>query len=238
MLKTDQDPMGKAIFNYLENGKAEKLYVYSDISDRDEIPIKYLFRSFAAMPAIEKTALKLCKGKVLDVGAAAGSHSLWLSKKGMYVTSIDISDYSVQAMKKRGVVDPQCADFFKMPKSIKFDTLLFLMNGIGIAETLEKLPKFFKKCNDLLNSNGQILLDSSNIEYMFDEEDEKPEGIYYGQVKYILRYNDISSKRFNWLFIDFETLKNEAKKYGFECTKVLDGSHFDYLAKLTRINSR
>ena len=236
MLKTDQDPMGNAIFNYLDNGKAEKLYVYSDISDKDEIPVKYLFRSFAAMPIIEKTALKFCNGSVLDVGAAAGSHSLWLSKKGLQVTSIDISDLSVQAMQKRGVDDAQCADFFKISKTLKFDTLLFLMNGIGIAETLEKLPRFFKKCNDLLNPNGQILLDSSNIEYMFDEEDEKPEGVYYGQVKYILRYGDITSKRFNWLFIDFETLRNEAGKNGFECIKVADGSHYDYLAKLTRIN--
>jgi len=232
-LPHEKDPMGNAIMDYQEGVKDEKLWVYSDISDRDEIPVKYLFRPFKSMPNIEKNALKACYGNVLDVGAAAGSHSLWLSEKGLNVTSIDISELSVQAMIKRKVTQAKCADFYNLPKTQKYDTLLFLMNGIGIAESIDGLAKFFATCSELLNVDGQILLDSSNIEYMFDNEDEKPESNYFGEVKYIMRYGDIVSDSFKWLFIDFDTLRIEAERYGFQCIKVFDGPHYDYLAKLT-----
>ncbi len=232
VLQAEKDPMGKAILDYYTRKKAHHLWVYSDIAECDEIKVKYLFRSFHKMPKIEQLALQICHGQVLDVGAASGSHSLWLAENRINVISIDISAYAVETMKNRGVPDAVCQDFFEFTPNIKFDSLLFLMNGAGIAGTKGRLGLFFDQCRKLLKPGGNILLDSSDISYMFDNENQKPLRKYYGEVTYIMRYDQITSDSFNWLFIDFETLKTEAQKYGFACQKMLNGSHYDYLAEL------
>jgi SAM-dependent methyltransferase len=233
ILPSNIDPMGSAISDYHKNGKASKLWVHSDITDKHEIPVPYLFRTYNEMPNIEQVALNKCKGNILDIGAATGSHSLWLQEKGMSVTAIDISELAVETINNRGVKTTLAVDFFEFPPKQKFDTLLLLMNGIGIAGSINGLKEFFSKCKELLKTNGQILLDSSDLNYMFDDEDEKPMDKYYGEVRYVMNYRDIISDPFNWLFIDYSTLKTEAFKYAFQCEKISEGEHFDYLARLT-----
>ena len=232
MLSKKKDPMGQAIFDFQKSGKSKRLWVFSDISEKDEIPVNYLFRNYNHMPVIEQQALKACKGRILDVGAAAGSHSLWLNKKGFDVTSIDISDLAVQTMQKRGLKKVECVDFYKITTKSKYDTILFLMNGAGIAGLLKSLPILLKKCRKLLNEDGQILIDSSDINYMFDDEDDKPIGKYYGEVEYTISYEECLSDTFNWLFVSFDLLKVIANKNGFSCKQVYKGKNHDYLAKL------
>lgn len=233
-LVNDKDPIGQAIAEYHNKGKSKKLWVYSDITEKDEIPVNYLFRNFKQMPKIEQQALNICKGNILDIGAAAGSHSLWLKDKGFDVLSIDISQLAVQTMKERGVDNAQNIDFYKFTTEQKYDTLLFLMNGAGIAGTLNGLPKLFDKCSELLNKNGQILIDSSDINYMFDDEDEKPVGKYYGEVEYTMSYGDYTSDPFSWLFVSFDMLNIIAQSCGFNCELVCEGDNYDYLARLKR----
>lgn len=232
MLSKEKDPMGHAISDFQNSGKSKKLWVFSDISERDEIPVDYLFRNYDQMPEIEQMALKACRGKILDVGAAAGSHSLWLSSKGFNVTSIDISILAVEIMQKRGLNDVKCVDFFSISKEIKYDTLLFLMNGAGIAGLLKNLSNLLSICRKLLSINGQILIDSSDIKYMFDTEDDKPTDKYYGEVEYTMSYGDCKSDTFNWLFVGFDLLREIANQNGFSCEKVYEGENHDYLAKL------
>jgi 2-polyprenyl-3-methyl-5-hydroxy-6-metoxy-1,4-benzoquinol methylase len=230
------DALGEALKDYHYNSKAEDIIVLSDISEEDVIPTKYLFRAFADMPKIEQKGLELCKGKVLDVGGASGSHTLYLQEKGLTVKAIDISDGAIQVMKSRGVDNVELVNFFDL-NAEKFDTILLLMNGIGIAGTIEKLPEFLNQCKSLLNPKGQVLLDSSDIAYMFEEEDGSKwvdvNKNYHGEVVYQMQYKNTITEKFNWLFLDFNTLKNEAKKLGLKTEKVIAGSHFDFLARLT-----
>lgn len=232
VLYKNKDPMGQAIADFHSNGKSKKLWVYSDITEKDEIPVSYLFRNFKEMPKIEQQALKICRGGILDIGAAAGSHSLWLKDNGFNVLSIDISQLAAQTMIERGVDNVQNIDFYKIKAEQRYDTLLFLMNGAGIAGTLNNLPKLLGKCNELLNDNGQILIDSSDINYMFDDEDEKPTGKYYGEVEYTMSYGDCKSDPFSWLFVSFDMLNIITQSCGFKCELVCEGDNSDYLARL------
>lgn len=232
MLRSEYDPMGHAIADFHSTGKADRLLVESDLCETDEIPVPYLFRDFDEMPAIEQRAMDLCRGHVLDVGAAAGSHSLWMQKNNIPSTAIDISELSVETMKKRGIKNAQCADFYNLHEAYKYDTMLFLMNGAGLAGNTEGLAFFLQKCKSLLKPNGQVLLDSSNIIYMYDSPGELPE-YYYGEVQYQMIYKEIFSKWFNWLFVDFKLLHTKAAAEGLQCIKVMNGSNFDYLAQLT-----
>lgn len=260
-MKRINDPMGTAIAEYHKTGKADTLRVFSPDFDEDEIPVEMLFRCFEDMPAIEQKALVMAQGKILDVGAGAGCHSLALQqmeqreqggvgsdcaesrqkntvgqKMKRDVTAIDISPLSVETMLARGVKNAVEQDFFTVTE--KYDTILMLMNGIGIVGTTDKLPSFFKHIDGILSENGQLLLDSSDICYVFEDEDGiiyLPEGDgYYGELRYQMRYKDIIGDSFPWLYIDFETLRDIAMKNGFKAELVQTGEHYDYLARITR----
>lgn len=230
------DPMGAAISDYYNNGVAESLRVFSPDFEEDEIPVNLLFRSFDDMPDIEKKAMEMAEGKILDVGAGAGCHSLVLQQMNKEVTALDISPLSVETMRNRGIKNVLQQDFFTLEE--KFDTILMLMNGIGIVGTIEKLPLFFKHIDNILSPKGQLLLDSSDISYIFEEED----GIiylpdtdkYYGELEYQMQYKDVKGEAFPWLYIDFEELQAIAEANGFNAELIQSGEHYDYLAKITK----
>lgn len=232
----DKDPMGRAIADYHKTGKAGKLRVLSSMFYEDEIPVPTLFRTFAQMPPQEQAAIELCRGRVLDVGAGAGCHSLELQQRGHDVVAIDISELSVQVMKERGI-DARLINFFDETFTEKFDTILLAMNGIGIVGKAEKLPQFFQNAKRLLAPGGQILLDSSDIRYIFMNDDGSMDinlaAGYYGEVDYKMRYRNTTGEPFDWLYIDFDTLSMYANESGFNCDKCADGEHYDYLARLT-----
>jgi len=232
----NKDAIGQALLDYYNNQVTDKLIVKSDISEDDEIPIHYLFRTERQLPKLEKKALALCKGHIIDVGAASGVHSLILQEKELQVTSIDTSKGAIQVMKKRGVKNPKHQDFYQLQNQ-KYDTILMLMNGAGLAGTVEGLTQLLNKAKELLTPKGQILLDSSDIKYMFEEEDGSMwidlNAAYYGEVNYQMQYKNYLTKPFNWLFIDFGKLKDTAKLLGWNCELIQEGSHHDYLARLT-----
>lgn len=231
-----KDPMGQAIADYHKNGKAAKLRVLSSMFYEDEIPVATLFRSFDQMPLLEQEMIRLTKGRTLDVGAGSGCHSIELKKRGHDVVAIEISELSVNVMRERGV-DARLVNLFDETFAEKFDTIIMAMNGIGIVGKTEKMEEFFRCAKRLLNPDGQILLDSSDIKYIFEEEDGSMAinlaAGYYGEVDFNMRYKNIKGDSFDWLYIDFETLSFYANENGFDCEKCLEGEHYDFLARLT-----
>ena len=231
-----KDPMGRAIFDYHHTRKAAKLRVFSSMFYEDEIPVATLFRSFGEMPVQEQKAIELCRGRILDVGAGSGCHSATLMERGHEVVAIDISELSVEVMKERGI-DARIINFFDETFTEKFDTILMAMNGIGIVGKVDKLGDFFKSARRLLAPGGQVLLDSSDIKYVFMDDDgcmdiDLAAG-YYGEVDFKMRYKNITGEPFDWLYIDFDTLSMYAEEHGFKCEKCADGEHYDYLARIT-----
>lgn len=230
-----KDPMGRAIFDYYHTRKAGKLRVLSSMFYEDEIPVPTLFRTFDEMPVQEQKAIELCRGRVLDVGAGSGCHSIVLKERGLDVTAIDISELSVEVMKERGL-DARNINFFDETFIERFDTILLAMNGIGIVGKTERLPEFFRSIKRLLAPDGQILLDSSDIRYVFMDDDGVMDidlaAGYYGEIDYKMRYKNITGEPFDWLYIDFDTLSMYAEEHGFKCEKCIDGEHYDYLARI------
>lgn len=238
VLDSTSDPMGTALQEYIRKGKASKLRVLSSLFDEDEFPVSLLFRKEKDMSDIERAALDLARGHVLDVGAGAGCHTLALQNKGLEVTAIDISPLSVQVQRERGVRDARLVNLFDPTFAEQYDTILFLMNGSGIIGKLENMPVFFDKMKLLLAKGGRIYMDSSDLRYIFENEDGSMDidlnAAYYGEVDYQMKYRNIAGPKFDWLYIDFETLSYYASEYGFTVTKILEGSHYDYLACIER----
>ncbi|MEO8255153.1 MAG: class I SAM-dependent methyltransferase [Flavobacterium sp.] len=232
-----KDLFGKAILDYQTNNNPEDLITETTISEEDEMSVAYLFRSFEEMPAIEQKALELAKGKTLDVGCGAGSHSLYLQKeKKLDVTAIDISSNAIKTCELRGIEKSLVQDILVLENE-KYDTILLLMNGTGIFGTLKNTSKFLEKLKSLLHPGGQILIDSSDIIYMFDEDEDGayqiPANGYYGELEFTVSYKGEKEVAFPWLYLDYNTLQNAAFDNGLQCELILEGEHYDYLAKLS-----
>lgn len=228
-----KDLFGKAILDFQTNNSPSDIITETNISDADEMSVAYLFRNYKEMPKLEQKALQLAKGKVLDVGCGAGSHSLYLQEKGFEVTSIDISENAIKACQLRGLKDAKTQNILDSDfhQNDKFDTILLLMNGTGIFQSISESSKYFQKLKSLLNPNGQILIDSSDIIYMFDE-DEIPTKYYYGELTFTISYKNEIESPFPWLYLDYNLLKKLAIENGLQCELIEKGDHYDYLAKL------
>jgi len=226
---------GQALLDYQNNRATTDIKTWSSVAGKDVMPLDYLFRSYKKMPRIEQKALDLCQGKILDIGCGAGSHSLYLQEKGFDISAIDTSKKAVKVCRLRGLKKVLQQDFWHL-KNQKYDTIFLLMNGIGLSGSLANLPQFLKHLKGLLNPKGQILVDSSDIIYMFEAEDgsfEIPEAHYYGEVKFTMSYKKQTSAKFNWLYLDFDNLRMYSQNTGLKCQKILEGSHYDYLAKIS-----
>lgn len=230
------DPMGAAIRDYYKDGKADLLMVRSSMFEDDYIPVETLFREFDQMPQIEQYALQCAEGRILDVGAGSGCHSLALQKMGKQVVAMDISELSVDVMKARGV-DARCVNFYDDSFKESFDTILMLMNGTGIIGNLDNMPGFFNRLKTLLAPGGSVLIDSSDLRYLYEDEDGTFEidlaDDYYGQVDYQMIYKDVAGQPFDWLYVDFSTLAFYAEEAGFKAEILMEGEHYDYLARLS-----
>ncbi|WP_394774122.1 class I SAM-dependent methyltransferase [Flavobacterium sp.] len=233
-----KDLFGKAMFDFQTNNSPEDIITETTISEEDEMSVDYLFRSYNEMPLLEQKALQLATGKTLDVGCGAGSHSLSLQNdRNLEVTSIDISEKAIETCKLRGVKNAKVQNILDF-EGEKFDTIILLMNGVGIFGKLENCNTFLSKLKSLLNPNGQILLDSSDIIYMFDEDEDGGKWIpsnndYYGELVFNITYKGEKEEPFNWLYLDYNTLQNAAAANGLKCELILEGEHYDYLAKLS-----
>lgn len=233
-----KDLFGKAILDYQTNNSPEDLITETSISEADEMPVSYLFRTYNEMPELEQKALQLAKGSVLDVGCGAGSHSLALQNdRNLNVTAIDISENAVKACQLRGIENVKVANILDLDVENKFDTILLLMNGTGIFGTLKETDKYLQKLKSLLKDEGQILIDSSDLIYMYDQDEDGayciPAEGYYGELTFTVQYKGETEDTFPWLYLDYNTLQNAAIANGLKCELLLEGEHFDYLAKLS-----
>lgn len=235
-LSPNNDPMGAAIRDYQSKGKASRLRVLSSMFDEDEMPVAHLFRTFNQMPRLEQKALSMAKGRVLDIGAGAGCHALALQERGLEVKTIDISPLSCEVMKERGVKDAECVNLFNPQLQGKYDTLLLLMNGTGIAGKLNRLSMLLNRLKELLAEGGQILIDSSDLKYIYENEDGSMDidlnAPYYGEVDYQMQYKNIKGEPFDWLYTDPMLLASISKQCGLNCEIVEEGENYDFLARL------
>ncbi len=231
------DILGNALNDYFQGTKRKKLLLHTSYGDMEEMPIEVFFRQPDDFPELEHIALALCDGSVLDVGAGVGSHALYLQAKGMQVHALEISPQACAIMQKRGVQHIIQRDFFDHTGQ-KYDTLLFLMNGVGLAGSLNNLKDFLNHCKSLLNSGGQLLFDSSDIDYLYaDGSVKKPRG-YYGEIRYRYEYKNQKSQPFDWLFVDQETLIHHAHAEGWVVQELYEDEDGHYLVRMEHTGSR
>lgn len=232
------DVYGKGLKAYWQGKHNAKFKVESDKAETEYWPIKVFFHTWNEMSEIERKALALCEGLTLDVGAGSGSHVLWLQENGINVRAIDISEGAVEVMRERGVAHASVADYYTYESEEKYDTLLMLMNGAGIAGKMNNLAAFLTKAYELLKDGGQLIMDSSDILYLYEDEDGSVmldlNDDYYGELEYVMSYAGEKGESFSWLFVDYDTLEAASSSVGFKCEKVYEDDSCQYLVRLRK----
>ena len=229
------DLFGKALLDYHQSPGEQQLITWTSLTEEDPVPLSYFFRNYKEMPAIEQKALALSYWKVLDIGCGTGSHSLYLqNEKGLTVSALDSSFGAAKIAKERGVNQVFHQSIFDFTEG-SFDTLLLMMNGLGVAQNFQGVLPLLTHLKSLLAPQGQVLLDSSDLIYLFEEEEQddwRNAEIYYGELDFGIGYKE-ETEEFPWLYLDFEHLSQAAELAGLNCEKQLDGLNYDYLARLS-----
>lgn len=228
-----KDLIGRAMLDfYLNPDTSRKLWVAYPDGSRDEMPVATYFRPWKKMPFLEEIALQECRGSVLDIGAGAGSHSLVLQEDGHDVTALDFSPGAAAVAKQRGVKRVLNADIFTFSET-GFDTLLMLMNGIGLVGNIAGLKAFLAHADAILAPDGQILFDSSDVSYLYGDGTPRPDH-YYGEVKCRYEYEGEETDWFTWLYIDQTRLQHIAEAAGWKTQLLFEDDEAQYLVRLTR----
>ncbi|HWV71072.1 MAG TPA: class I SAM-dependent methyltransferase [Pseudosphingobacterium sp.] len=225
------DIFGEALQDYFEKRIQSPLILHNNYGEDEDMPLDIFFRDPEDFPELEFIALALCDGKVLDVGAGAGSHSLYLQEKGFDVTALELSPQACNIMKNRGVKKVLNCNIFDYTGE-KYDTLLFLMNGIGLAENIEGLEKLLNQCKKIIKKGGQLIFDSSNIAYLYEEGLSLPSH-YYGEVIFQYEYKSEQGAQFGWLYIDQKTLTKIAQQDGWVVQILYEDENDQYLVRLS-----
>lgn len=226
-----EDVYGAALLDFYMGTEASPLLLYTNNSSASEtMPVDLFFRDKDEFPEQELIALALCDGKVLDIGAGVGSHSLYLQEVGFDVTALELSTTACEIMEKRGVKQIVNENIFDYQDE-KYDTLLFLMNGIGLVENINGLKRLFEHAKKLLKPRGQLLFDSSDINYYYPSEKDKPTH-YYGEITFQYEYKGQKGRPFGWLYIDQNELIKIGNQAGWVVQILDEDHHYQYLARM------
>lgn len=237
MSQKSMEPYGLALKDFYNGNKNVKIVFNRDDGLREEAPINFYFRNQNNFTSLEKLANKLCQGRVLDIGAGVGPHSLSLQNRGLDVLAIDISPHACEIMKNRGVQNVMCLTVYDL-KKVKFDTILLMGRSIGFVEDLSGLKKFLNYCKDLLNPEGIILLDSIDVQkttnqiHLAYHKKNLELGRYFGEIRIQIEYKGQLGERIQILHVDPRTLMASANGVGWSCEILLKEKNGAYLAKI------
>lgn len=229
-------PYGLSLLDYHEGNQSAAVEIVRDDGLVTLLPASTFFRP-AQEYEIERTALELARGRVLDVGAGTGLHSMFLQEKGLKVCAIDMSPEAIQVMQDRGVIDVRRADVMSFAGG-KFETILMMGHGIGMVENLSGLDHFLDYARALLGPGGQILLTSLDVRVTSEtinlsyQKRNAESGHYIGEIRMRFKFRDVAGPFFTWLHVDPETLTEHAQKFGWRCEVIGMQKDGNYLARL------
>ena len=233
-------PHARALLAFEGGDRDASVTVIDDLGDVESLPASWFFRSVAEMPDLERLALESCRGTVLDLGAGAGSHTLILQDRGRVVTAVEILPELVDLLRRRGMKDARPGSLHEPPTG-RWDTLLLLMNGWGLAETLSGLERFLSRAHRLLGPGGRIIADSTDMRPLASgkgtgEEGQpiREDGRYVGEVQFQLEFDGHRGDPFSYLYVDPDTLARVAGRTGWTVEIAGSGPDGAFLSVLRR----
>jgi SAM-dependent methyltransferase len=227
-------PLDAALAAYRAGRRQVELVLRTDVAEEEHVPVSLFFRPVESMPAVERRALAEARGRVLDVGAGPGAHAAPLAAAGHAVTALEILPVALAALHGGGVVDVRDGGLEALGPEERFDTVLVLMNGLGLPGTMAALDDFLAALAGHLEAGGRILADSTDPA-RWDVPDD---GRYVGEVHMQLEFDGQAGPPFPFLFVDPEALAAACTRVGLTCEVLEREEDGRYLARMARRTTR
>jgi len=228
----EKDPLGEMMLDYHEGQLDAGVEVESTTLEMACMTGAVMFRGYDQMDELERMGLDCCEGTVLDVGGGSGCHSLWLQEHELEVDTLDVSPGCIEVMRRRGVRKPLHRNFFSHSGQ-KYTTILMLMNGLGICGTLERLGPLLRQAKKLLAHGGSLIADSTDLTPLLKgKRVGRRDGNYLGETIFVMKYNEIVSEPFPWLYIDFPMIETIAGFNGMRCEQLTAFPDGRYLMRI------
>lgn len=226
------DVLGISMEDYYQNGSSDEIAITLNGMPDDPMPVDVFFREPADFGELEILAMDQCRGRILDLGAGAGCHSLYLQGLGFDVVALEHSEKACGIMRQRGVRNVVQEDFYDWEPKTRFDTILLMMNGFGMCERSHKAVDFLERLGGLLEPGGQIIGDSTDISYMEETWEKKAES-YVGDVRFELMWREYT-QRFDWVYFDEGFLLKAGSSAGLKTNVLSRGASQNFLVQLVR----
>ena len=227
-------PYAAALRAWHAGDREARIRLRSSLGEDETLGVEVFFRAGDDLLWFDRQALELSRGRVLDLGAGSGVHSLELQSRGHDVLAVESCAGLVALMRERGVRRAIRADFLRW-RGPRFDTVLMLMNGIGPTGTLEGLDRFLRHAPGFLEPGGQLLLDSAAAipeAAPVATDAWPPVGDYGGQAWIDLEFEGRRGRPFRELYADMDTVRQRAADTGWKSEVACEGDGA-YLLRLT-----
>lgn len=230
-------PFAEALAAYAGGESDVELRLRSSLGEDEALPVGFFFRTPDELMDFERYALELCRGRVLDLGAGAGPHTLALEARGHSVVAVEGFADVARLLRARGATHVVHADFRYWWRP-GFDTVLMLMNGLGPVGTLAGLDRFLAHASRFLAPGAQLLVDGAEAAHSRPPATASsvawpPAAAYPGEAWIELSHAGRVGRPFRELYIDPETLARHATRAGWRLDVVFEGGDGAYLARLT-----
>ena len=229
---------GAALLDYFNGDRSATITIHDKLGKIRDYPISEIFTDASGFFELERAAVELCRGRVLDIGSGNGRHSLALQDRGLQVIAIDLLPECVQVTKRRGVKEAYQADIFNF-NAPPFDTLLGIINGLSMVKTLDGLRPYLRRVRRLVKPDGQYLVHSTDVRRVPGVRDRVARNLgdsphrYFGEIDCWLEYKGERGETFTELYVDPETLTKHASESGWACDIVAEKKEGFFLARLT-----
>jgi hypothetical protein len=221
-------PLDAALAAYRAGRRNACVTMTTDVGGEETVSAELFFRGIEDMPPVERRAVELARGRVLDLGAGAGAHSVPFSRAGLPTTAVEVLPTAREILTERGIQDVRAGGLESLDAGERFDTVLVLMNGLGLAGSLGGLERFLAGLSARLASGAQILVDSTDPRPWGEPDD----GRYPGEVHMRLAFEGREGPPFPFLFVDPDTLRDVADSLGLDTEVVAEDQDGRFLARL------
>lgn len=225
-----KDLFGQAILDFQHKSFESPLLIHNEYGPPEIIPMDRFFNHDDEFCKLDFFAMAQVREHILDIGAATGRHALYLQNQGHDITAMDISESCGVVMRELGVMKIIIDDIFNF-QGQAYDTIFMLMNGIGIAGSIEGLEKLLLHLKNMITPEGQLLVDSSDISYLYKDR-PWPEDKYFGELSFQYEYKNMLGDLFHWLYLDQIKLVTIANSMGWTCQIISEDETDSFLARL------
>jgi SAM-dependent methyltransferase len=224
-----EDAYGRLVLDHLEGRPAVEIVERDDgFIATSSGPAGYFAPVRRWFPC-ERRALRLARGRVLDVGCGAGRVALELQRRGREVVGIDVSPLAVEVARRRGVTDARVLAFEDVDESLgRFDTVVMFGNNFGLFGGPRLARRMLRRLHGL-TTEGARILGSSRDPYVVDDPDHlayhernRSRGRMAGQLRLRVRHRDLASPWFDYLIVSREEMSEVAESGGWRLARTVD----------------